>query len=71
MAAKISTQDWNERWAFAREQAHKEMQGKQQRTIRAKHTAMLQTARMTPSIVQNPEFSGYIVGVADLLTSQD
>lgn len=64
-----TTTDWNTRWEFSREQAHKDHANSRQATIEAKRQAMRQSAAITPRIATTPEFSGYIVGLVDLLRS--
>lgn len=67
MTTTTATTDWNTRWAFAREQAHTEHATSTQKTIRTRLASMRQTAAITPSSTKTPEFSGYAVGLADLL----
>lgn len=64
-----TTTDWNTRWEFARAQAHTDHASSRQATIESKRQAMRQSAALTPSIARTPEFSGYVVGLVDLLRS--
>jgi len=64
-----SSADWNRRFDFAREQAHTEYgkPGMTQAAIEAKRQQMIQSKALTPRIADEPEFAGFIVGLADLL----